>query len=247
MSVDLAQAAIDLALSGNWKEASKTNQLILKKEPRDTEALNRLGRAYLETGQKTKAAQTYQKVLRIDKFDTIAAKNLILLKTLRLDRSEAKTHPVSALPVFLEEPGVTRTITLVRLGDPKVISRQRPGDPVKLVSRQHNVVIVTASGQYLGRISDDLASRLRTFLAAGNTYSAWIRSVDRQELKVFIKELTRSAKHRFTPSFPLTEKLTYAAFTPPELVHEEKPDVSATEFQDDEHRPAPPEAEEESS
>lgn len=247
MSADLAQQAINQALAGQWKEAGKTNLLILKKEPRETEALNRLGRAYLETGQKTKAAQTYQKVLGIDKFNTIAAKNLTLLKTLRLDRSETKTRPASALPVFLEEPGVTKTITLVRLGDPKIISRQRPGDPVKLISRQHNVVIVAAEGQYLGRVSDDLASRLRTLLAAGNTYSAWIRSVDQHELKVFIKELTRSAKHRFTPSFPLTEKLTYAAFTPPELVHEEKPDVSATEFQDDDHRPAPPEAEEESS
>ena len=36
------------------------------------------------------------------------------------------------------------------------------------------------------------------------------------------------------PSFPLTEKLTYAAFTPPELVHEEKPDVSTTEYQEEE-------------
>ena len=31
------------------------------------------------------------------------------------------------------------------------------------------------------------------------------------------------------PSFPLTEKLTYAAFTPPELVHEEKPEITSGE------------------
>ena len=246
MSTDLDQRAINQALAGQWKEAINTNLEILKKEPKNVEALNRLGRAYLETGQKTKADQTYQKVLHIDKFNTIAAKNLLLLKTLRLDRSGSKIHPASALPVFLEEPGVTRTITLLRLGDPKIISRQRPGDPVKLVSRQHNVVIVTAQDQYLGRVSDDLASRLRIFLAAGNTYSAWIRSVNQNELKVFIKELSRSVKHRFTPSFPLTEKLTYAAFTPPDLVHEEKPDVLATEFQKEDNRPNQPEAEEES-
>lgn len=233
MSVDLVQQAINQALAGRWKEAIKTNLLLLKKEPQETESLNRLGRAYLETGQKTKAAQTYHKVLRIDKFNTIASKNLNLLKTLRLSKTSSKGHPLTSLPVFLEEPGVTKTVTLVRLGDPKIISQQRPGDPVKLVSRQHSVVILNSTGQYLGRISDDLASRLRTLLAAGNTYSAWLRSVDKNELRVFIKELVRSFKHRFTPSFPLTEKLTYAAFTPPELVHEEKPDVSATEFQDD--------------
>lgn len=235
MSIDLTQQAIDLALSGQWKEAIKINLQSLKKSARDVEILNRLGRAYLETGQKAKATEVYKKVLRLDKFNTIAAKNLELLKTFKVDRGAARGERVaSALPVFLEEPGVTKTVSLVRLGDPKTIGQLRPGDEVKLVARQHNVVLLTLSGQYLGRISDDLALRLRTFLAAGNTYQTWIRSVDQKEVKVFIKEATRAAKFRNNPSFPLTEKLTYAAFTPPELVHEEKPDVSATEFQEEE-------------
>lgn len=244
MSVDLVQTAIDQALAGQWKEAVKTNLLLLKKEPQDTESLNRLGRAYLETGQKAKAIQTYHKVLGIDKFNTIAIKNLNLLKTLRFTKNSSQNQPVTSLPVFLEEPGVTKTVTLVRLGDPKIISHQRPGDAVKIVSRQHSVVVLNSTNQYLGRISDDLASRLRSLLASGNTYSAWLRSVEKNEVRVFIKELVRSFKHRFTPSFPLTEKLTYAAFTPPELVHEEKPDVSATEFQDESSRSeVPPEEE----
>lgn len=240
----MVQTAIDQALAGRWKEAIKTNLLLLKKEPKDTESLNRLGRAYLETGQKSKAIQTYQKVLRVDKFNNIAIKNLNLLKTLRLSKNSSSGQPVTSLPVFLEEPGVTKTVTLVRLGDPKIISHQRPGDGVKIVPRQHSVVVLNSTNQYLGRISDDLASRLRSLLASGNTYSAWLRSVEKNEIRVFIKELVRSFKHRFTPSFPLTEKLTYAAFTPPELVHEEKPDVSATEFQDDSPRgEVPPEEE----
>ncbi|MDO8488054.1 MAG: hypothetical protein Q7S31_01935 [bacterium] len=234
MDSDLMQTAINQALSGLWKEAIKTNLILLKTESKNIETLNRLGRAYLETGQKTKADKVYNQVLKLDKYNNIAHKNLLLLKTLRIDRSDKKPSSGTIIPMFLEEPGVTKTVTLVRLGDPKTISRQRPGDLVKLVSRQHNVAIVTGSGQYLGRISDDLAMRLRTFMAAGNSYEAWLRSVDTHELRVFIREVTRSKKYQQVPSFPLTEKLTYAAFTPPELVHEEKPDVSTTEYQEEE-------------
>ena len=148
--------------------------------------------------------------------------------------------------MFLEEPGVTKTIHPIRLGDTKVISRLHPGDTVLITVRQHNVVVVTDSNEYLARFPDDLASRLRTFIKAGNTYSAHISSID--PLKIFVREISRAAKYRHTPSFPLTEKLTYAAFTPPELIHEEKPDTSATEEQEEgsftEENPPSPLAEE---
>lgn len=244
MSDDLGQQAIDQALTGRWKEAVATNLQILKKEPGDIETLNRLARAYLETGQKAKAGRVYAQVLRLDRFNTIAAKNLAALKSLRVGRRPSSGRSPPSLPLFLEEPGVTKTVSLVRLGDPKLVMALRPADPVKLRAHQHNVSIITAAQQYLGRLPDDLAMRLRTLIAAGNTYAAWIRSVEPDAVKVFIKETSRAGKFRHTPSFPLTEKLTYAAFTPPELVHEEKPDVSATEFQEDEG-PVPEEQAEE--
>ncbi len=184
----------------------------------------------METGHKSKAENAYKKVLRLDKFNSIAARNLGLLKTSRFRVTAATAvHPHS---MFLEEPGVTKTIHPIRLGDAKVISRLHPGDAVQITVRQHNVVIVTSSNEYLARLPDDLASRLRTFIQAGNTYSAHISSID--PLKIFVSETSRASKYRHTPSFPLTEKLTYAAFTPPELIHEEKPDTSATEEQGEE-------------
>ena len=242
----LAKQAIDSALAGNWKEAVKINLSILKHDPRDIESLNRLGRAFMEIGQKSKAENAYKKVLRIDKFNTIATRNLGFLKTSRFNR-QASGKPHFSQTMFLEEPGVTKTVQPIRLGDTKIISRLHPGDPIRVVVRQHNVVAVTTANEYLARFPDDLASRLRTFIQAGNTYSAFIRSVD--PLKIFVQETHRAAKYQSTPSFPLTEKLTYAAFTPPELIHEEKPDVSATEEQEEEsfaeeNRPSPLTAEE---
>lgn len=241
---DLVSWAIAAATEGNWRQAIKLNLQILKKHPHDTETLNRLGRAYLETGRKTAARQTYAHVLRLDKFNTIAAKNLQLLQASRVSRTT--TAPAAKTPpLFLEEPGVTKTVSLTRLGDPKTISRFHPGDQVQLAARPHSVVVVSTSGEYLGRLPDDLASRLRHLIKAGNTYVAWLRSVEAGGLRVFIRETARAAKYADLPSFPLTEKLTYAAFTPPELVHQEKPDVSATEEQ--EEGPAEETVEEEAS
>lgn len=241
---DAVKEALRLALGGRWKEAVQVNLKMLKGDLHNVDTLNRLGRAYLETGQKTRARQTYEKVLKIEKYNSIALKNLELIKSVRIDRGKksGSQPPIVSPPLFLEEPGVTKTISLVRLGDPKVIAGLHPADEVVIVSRQHNVVALTTNHHYIGRLPDDLAARLRTFIHAGNTYAAWIRSVeplsnnsDQGFVRLFIKEIKRVPKYRHTPSFPLTEKLTYAAFTPPELVHEEKPDVSATEFQEDDY------------
>lgn len=230
--MDYAQEAIKSAMEGRWKEAIAANLALLKDNPKDVDTLNRLGRSYFETGQKTKALETYQKVVKLDKFNTIAIKNISFIKTTKISREKTVLPAGFRPPMFLEEPGVTKTVSLIRLGDPKVLSKLHPADLVKIVSRQHNVCVVTTDNEYLGRLPDDLASRMREFINGGNLYSAWVRSVT-PSLKVFLKEDSRAPKFRHTPSFPLTEKLSYAAFTPPELIHEEKPDVSATEEQEE--------------
>jgi len=230
---ELTNQAIQAALNRDWKLAISSNLALLKQNTKDTEALNRLARAYFETGLKTKAEETYKKVLKIDKFNTIALKNLDLLKTSRIVRGvQEKTTGNHSQAMFLEEPGVTRTVTLIRLGDAKIISACHPGDPVTVTTREHCVSVMSLKNQYLGRLPDDLAARLMNLMKNGNKYEAWIKSVS-DGLKIFIKETYRGPKNRLTPSFPVTEKLTYAAFTPPELIHTEKPDVSAHEEQEE--------------
>jgi len=230
--MQLTRQAIDAALGRNWQEAIRLNLQITKENPKDVDALNRLARAYLELGQKEKSESMYKKVLKLDKYNTIAVKGLDLLKNSPLSPALGMPSTTSA-PIFLEEPGVTKTISLTRLGDPKTISTLRPGDPVTLVAREHIVSVMSAANEYLGRLTDDLASRIRTFIKAGNRYEAWVRTIDSQHqpgvLKIFIREVSRSPQFRNTPSFPLMEKLSYAAFTPPELIHNEKPNVSTPE------------------
>jgi len=235
------QDAINAALKSDWKQAVTTNLRLIKQNPKDIDSLNRLGRAYTELGLKTKAKNIYSQVTRLDKFNSIATRNLELLKKSRVSPIRSSPPP-AVLPLFLEEHGVTKTVPLIRPGDPKVISSLHPGDAVKIVARGHLVSVVSSQNAYLGRLPDDLASRLRSLINAGNKYDAWIKSVDTREhvssptLKIFIRETFRSHKFRHSPSFPLSEKLSYAAFTPPELVHDEKPDVSTPEEQDTESR-----------
>lgn len=227
----ITHEAINSALKGDWKMAIKLNLAVIKSAPHDVEALNRLARAYFQMGLKTKSSQIYQKVLRLDKFNTIATKNLALVKTSKIERG-IRSPLNQVTPMFLEEPGITKTLLLVRPSEPKVLARMHPGDPVKIAPRQHCIAITSISGVNLGRLSDDLAARLHLFIKAGSVYVAWIKSVETNNLKIFIRESIRGSKFKDMPPFPMTEKLTYAAFTPPELVHQEKPDVTATEEQD---------------
>jgi tetratricopeptide (TPR) repeat protein len=231
--MDLPRQAIEAALTRNWTLAVKSNQQILKDHSRDIDALNRLARAYFELGFKTKSQQMYQKVIRLDKFNSIAIKNLELLKSATISRRPHQILPPTSPPNFLEEPGKTKTIILTRLGSPKIVTRMRAGDPVTILAHEHCISICSPSSEYLGRLPDDLASRLRSFIKGGNIYHAWIKSVNSQNgkhtLKVFIREISKAVKFKNTPSFSSTEKLTYAAFTPPELIHEEKPTTLTTE------------------
>lgn len=237
--MDQNHQAIQASLAKNWKLAIKLNLQILKANPQDTDALNRMAKALLYSGFKTKADATYKKVLRIDKFNPIAIKGLENLKTYKVEHKKDQVISSDFSSAFLEEPGTTKHLNLIRLGDLKILSRLQPGDEVKLQAREHCISVVNSQNEYLGRLPDDISSRLRPLIKSGNTYQTWVKSLeiiagnlDKSNVKIFIRELTRSAKFKYIPSFPSTEKLSYAAFTPPELVHTDKPRTSTPEEED---------------
>jgi len=80
----------------------------------------------------------------------------------------------------------------------------------------------------VGRLPDDISARLRKLISLGNTYKVLIKSVNQEEVKVFIREEARAQKLADTPSFA-PEKLDYVAFTPPELVHKKDLVIPAEE------------------
>jgi len=226
MDSDLAQKAISAALNGNWNEAKKVNEEILKSDSEDEDALNRLARAHAELGNLQKAKTTCQKVLKLDPFNTIALKSLEKWKTLK--KGDTYVSKPSQPQTFLEEPGRTKVVSLLFLGDPNLLAKLDTGDEVLLDTHSHRVSITTSDNKYVGRIPDDLSARLKKLTKLGNEYNVFVKSVSTNDVKVFIRETKRAPKLSDIPSFS-GEKIDYVSFTPPELVHKRSEKVNVDE------------------
>lgn len=235
MDDNLAQKAIEEALRGNWKEAVDLNEEIVEEEPKNKEALNRLARAYLELGKVTKSSGTYKKVLKLDPYNSIAQKALERLKSLKsssVKKNGSSSSPIAA-NLFIEEPGKTKAVTLIHLGAPQIIVALDAGQSVLLEPHAHRVSVMTEYNEFIGRLPDDLSSRMIKLTQAGNKYLSYIRSVSPECVKIFIREVERAPQFKDSPSFPPQERTSYVAFTSPEDIHDERPDTSTAEESDD--------------
>lgn len=226
MDTSATQKAVSLALSGKWNEASLANLEILKENPNDTEALCRLSRAYFELGKISKAKETTNKVLKIDPTNQIALKFIEKIKVAK--NSDTPSMSINCTESFLEEPGKTKIIELMNLGDPENFVNLDPGEEVKMATYSHRVSVTTKDGKYIGRLPDDIAARLKFLIKKGNKYQVLVKSVNSKEIAVFARELERGSGVDGSPSFP-PEKIEYVSFTPPELVHSDTPSVETTE------------------
>ncbi len=225
MDTSATQTAVNLALSGKWNEAIEVNLDILKNNPNDTDALCRLAHASMEVGKISKAKEYTKKILEIDPSHQIALKFNNRLKL--ANNLEAATS-LSCNESFLEEPGKTKIIKLMNLGDTENYIHLDPGEEVKLTPYSHRVSINTLKGKYVGKLPDDIAARLKHLIKKGNKYQTLIMSVQNKEVSVFVREVEKAAGNEEFPSF-LPEKVDYVSFTPPELVHNDLPDTSTTE------------------
>ncbi len=227
---NLAQKAIAAATSGNWQEAIETNLEILEKSPEDIDALNRLAKAYAELGKTSKAISIAKKALKINPFDRIASKNLEKWK--KAKTGQASPGKQASADSFIEEPGKTKIVSLVYTADPKTVASLDAGDEVFILLKGECLQIVTKDGKYIGRLTDDVASRLKKLIRLGNEYQLFIKNIESNKVKVFIRETKRSKKAEKIPSF-LGEKIDYIPFTPPELVHN-KEEIKITDEEEEE-------------
>ena len=101
-----SRQAINLAMQGRWREAVAANKVILENFPRDVDAHNRLGRAYMELGEFTQARGAYRRSVELDPFNAIAKKNLQRLSYLGEEAvtSEGESRKIEPHR-FIEEIG----------------------------------------------------------------------------------------------------------------------------------------------
>lgn len=192
---DLARNAITSALSGNWEDAIKINQLILQDDSQDVDALNRLAKAYSELGNSKKSKEVLARVLKIDPLNPIAQKAV----SKGFANNMSNVNPGA----FLEEPGKTRLVDLLNVGDKKVISKLNIGDNLKMTCHQHRVSVSTPEGRYVGIFPDDFAARIRELIKGGNLYDCIVKTAGVGKISVFVREIKKSEKMKGVVSFPI--------------------------------------------
>lgn len=187
-----ASQAIAAALSSDWKRAIEVNQSILKEDPKNINALNRLGFAYLNLREIKKAKEALEKVLKLDPFNPIATKNLRKLKDIE-PKLQNNCQTISP-SVFLEEPGITKLVNLVNLAPKSILSSIQSGQKVVIIPKKNRIEVRTENNLYLGVFPDDLSFRLRKLIKMGNKYCAFIKAVDKSLLTIIIRETERGKK-----------------------------------------------------
>lgn len=208
-TTSLSKQAITAALSYNWEEAVALNKEIIKQAPEDIECLNRLARALFELGKYLQAKKIYQSVLKIDPYNSIAQKNLKRVSSFKTSLPDgvklngiANAKGLHLSPaLFLQEPGVTKIVNLIKLAEPQKLSVLSPGLMVNLTLKNRGITVTDLENNYLGVLPDDIAHLLIKLIKGGNRYQALIKSVNKNSLSILIREIFRSRKSRNQPSF----------------------------------------------
>lgn len=199
----LAQAAIVAALAARWQEAVKLNEQIIANQKDNTEALNRLARAYYFLGETQKAQKFYKRALEHDPYNVIAIKNLD-----KIEKGAGTNGHTNHIPgafnlsqIFLYEPGKTKVVNLLNLAPPSVLASLSCGDQIFLNPKNHAITVANSEGVYLGAFPDDLAHRLLSFISGGNEYQVFVKCATTKMLGIFLRETKRGPKFAAQPSF----------------------------------------------
>lgn len=220
MSLNLSDQAINLALKSKWEEAIKINKQIIDDEPENTDALNRLARAFYEIGKIKDAKSTSEKVIKIESSNKIAEKALEKYKR-SLATSDKKTNKVSPIgnnqnfnvSDFIEDFRTTKHTTLLNLCSDEIISTLDSGDEVLLSAHSHKVTVTTLNHKYLGKLPDDLSAKLRVLTKKGYKYKVLIKSAENKCVKIIIKEIKRGKGYENVQSFPYESSESLSEFS----------------------------------
>lgn len=206
---DLYRQALDAALNCDWEKALEINLKLSKLLPGNTECLNRLAKSYFELGKYALAKKIYSQVLEIDPYNTIAQKNIKKISSFKKNANGLNHNgggngllKASLSPsLFLEEPGVTKIVNLVKVAEPQKLLTLSPGSIVNLIAKKRGISIVDSYNQYLGALPDDSAHHLQKLITGGNKYQVIIKSVKNNGLSILIREVFRSKKFKNQASF----------------------------------------------
>lgn len=203
MYQELARKAIQAALSHDWETAVSVNLEILSDSPEDVDALNRISQAYMRIGNFSDARDTAMKVFEIDPLNSIAAKCIDRCELLEGRENEyfESLSPAQLQDLFIEEPGKTKIVSLINICEASNLAILCPGQLVNLIPRQRRVIVTSGSDSYIGKLPDDLSIRIIYFVNQGRQYTSHIKSVARDDVKIFIRDISNGLSEFQTKSF----------------------------------------------
>jgi tetratricopeptide (TPR) repeat protein len=199
----LAETAIAQATHGEWESAVDTNQQLLQLGP-DTDAYNRLGKALAELGRHAEALEAYEQALGRDATNRIAERNVARLRVLVGGEAAApdngKAEKASAAD-FIEEMGKTGHARLINLAAARQLAPLTPGDAVELVL-DGELLVGRVGEAEIGQVEPRVGSRLAKLMKGGNRYEAAITVLDREEVRIIIREVFAHPDNFGKVSFP---------------------------------------------
>ena len=195
----LRNQAIQAVKDTNWQQAVLINQDILAKFPKDLEAMNRLGLAYLKLGKIKEAKKIFKQVLIIDRSNIIANKHLVRIK----NKEETTDIVFNDQADFIEEPGKSKIISLHRLTSREQLTKLKVGQACFLQAKKRYISVIDDNNhKHIGALPEDISFRLSKLISRGNQYACVIYKVDDKQCCVQIKETSRSKKNAQIQSFP---------------------------------------------
>jgi len=199
----LADTAISQATRGEWDAAVDTNQQLLELGP-DTDAYNRLGKALAELGRHAEALEAYEHALNRDATNRIAERNVARLRVLVGGEAAApdngKSEKASAAH-FIEEMGKTGHARLINLAPTRQLAPLTPGDAVEL-TLDGELVVARVGDAEIGQVEPRIGARLAKLMKGGNRYEAAITVLDREEVRIIIREVFAHPDNFGKVSFP---------------------------------------------
>lgn len=240
------EEAIRLAMAGDWKAAAAANEALLSDFDDDVEAANRLGKAYTELGQSKKAIKAYERALEMDRYNSIALKNLDRLQQAPAAKPAAKATTGKSTRAGSSRSAATALVSSAKAAEfrlqqanPAEISKLEAGDAAQLQPNNRGVAVTTEDGAVLGYIEPSAGLRLRRLIEGGNQYSVTIRTVDADGgAIVFIRETRRDSSLAGEASFLAsaeTRKKAPRAYTRRSaFIDEDDPEITDHDTEDDE-------------
>ena len=199
---DKSKEAIQMALTGKWREAINVNQDILYYFPEDVEALNRFGKARLEMGEYSQAGEAFQKVLDLSPHNSIAKRNLNRLSNLPGTHAVAQEGKKVLPHLFLEDGGKSGITRLRNPASIEVLAKVAAGDSVPLETHNNTLVVKSLDGDDLGYVEPKLGRRLVRLMGQGNRYDAVVQSAGQDLISVIIREAYKDPSLLGVQSFP---------------------------------------------